>query len=77
LIIWPPSQIRDLPIPSTFSQAALHTGPTGAALAGAAAVGGTALSAMAAVPVAGAAVGAGALGTPLLLLRRRRPVKPR
>jgi hypothetical protein len=23
LIIWPPSQIRDLPIPSTFSQTAL------------------------------------------------------
>jgi signal peptidase I len=77
LIIWPPSQIRDLPIPSTFSQAALHTGPTGAALAGAAAVGGTALSAVAAVPVAGAAAGVGVLGTPLLLLRHRRPAKPR
>ena len=76
LIIWPPSQLRDLPIPSTFSQAALHAGPTGAAVAGAVEVGGTALSAVAAVPVAGAAAGAGVLGAPLLLLRRR-PVKPR
>jgi signal peptidase I len=25
LVIWPPSQFRDLPIPSTFSQAALHS----------------------------------------------------
>jgi signal peptidase I len=25
LVIWPPSQFRDLPIPSTFTQAALHT----------------------------------------------------
>jgi signal peptidase I len=75
-IIWPPSQFRDLPIPSTFNQAALHAGPEGAALAGAAAVGGTALSAVAAAPVAGAAVGAGVLGTPLLLLRRRRRLGP-
>ena len=71
LIIWPPSQLRDLPIPSTFNQAALHAGPAGAALIGAADVGGTALSAVAAVPVAGAAAGAGLLGTPWLLLRRR------
>jgi len=77
LIIWPPSQLRDLPIPSTFSQAALHAGPAGAALIGAVDVGGTALSAVAAVPVAGAAAGAGVLGAPLLLLRGRRPVKPR
>ena len=77
LIIWPPSQVRDLPIPSTFSQAALHVGPAGVALIGAADVGGTALSAVAAVPVAGAAAGAGVLGAPLLLLRRRRPVEPR
>jgi signal peptidase I len=77
LIIWPPSQVRDLPIPSTFSQAALHAGPAGAALIGAADVGGTALGAVAAVPVAGAAAGAGVLGAPLLLLRRRRPVEPR
>jgi signal peptidase I len=71
LIIWPPSQVRDLPIPSTFNQAALHTGPAGAAVIGAEDVGGTALAAVAAVPVAGAAAGAGVLGTPLLLLRRR------
>src|SRR2546428_248176 len=31
LIIWPLSQIRDLPIPSTFQQAALHAGAAGAA----------------------------------------------
>ena len=76
LVIWPPSQFRDLPIPSTFSQAALHAGPAGAAAIGVADVGGTALSAVAAVPVAGAAAGAGVLGAPLLLLRRRRPVAP-
>jgi signal peptidase I len=38
LIIWPPSQIRDLPIPSTFKQAALNVAAaeplTGAAAAG-------------------------------------------
>jgi signal peptidase I len=72
LIIWPPSQLSDLPIPSTFNQAALHAGPAGAAMIGAADVGGTALAAVAAVPVAGAAAGAGALGAPVLLLRRRR-----
>ena len=31
LIIWPPSQIGDLPIPATFEQAALHAGTAGAA----------------------------------------------
>ena len=71
LIIWPPSQIRDLPIPSTFGQAALHAGAAGAAVLGGADVGGTALAAVAAVPVAGAAAGAGVIGAPLLLLRRR------
>ena len=71
LIIWPPSQLRDLPIPDTFSQAALHAGPAGAALIGAEHVGGMALSAVAAVPVAGAAAGAGLLGAPWLLRRRR------
>ena len=34
LIVWPPSQLRDLPIPSTFSQAALRSGPAGAAMVG-------------------------------------------
>jgi signal peptidase I len=76
LIIWPLSQIRDLPIPSTFQQAALHAGAAGAAVLGvsgaAVTVGGTALSAVAAVPVAGAAGAAGVIGAPLLLLRRRR-----
>jgi signal peptidase I len=72
LIIWPPSQFRDLPIPSTFGQAALHAGPAGAALIGAVDTGGTALAAVAAVPVAGAAAGAGVLSAPWLLLRRRR-----
>jgi len=72
LIIWPPSQLRDLPIPNTFSQAALHAGPAGAAVIGAENVGGMTLSAVAAVPVAGAAAGAGVLGAPWLLLRRRR-----
>jgi signal peptidase I len=71
VIIWPPSQLRDLPIPSTFSQAALHAGPTGAAMAGTAEAGATALNVVAAVPVAGAAAGAGVLATPWLLLRRR------
>jgi len=68
LIIWPPSQLRDLPIPSTFSQAALHAGAAGAAALGAVNVGGTAL---AAVPAAGAAAGASVIGAPLLWLRRR------
>jgi signal peptidase I len=71
LIIWPLSQLRDLPIPSTFSQAALHAGSAGAAVIGAEDAGGTVLSMVAAVPVAGAAAGAGVLGAPLLLLRRR------
>jgi signal peptidase I len=71
LIIWPASQLRDLPIPSTFSQTALHAGPAGAAVIGAENVGGMALSVVAAIPVAGAAAGAGVLGAPWLLLRRR------
>jgi signal peptidase I len=77
LIIWPPSQLRDLPIPNTFGQAALHAGAAGAAVIGAEKAGGMALSAVAAVPVAGAAAGAGVLGAPWLLLRRRRPVRAR
>jgi len=76
LIIWPPSQIRDLPIPSTFQQATLHAGAAAAAVLGvsgtAVTVGGAALSAVAAVPVAGAAGAAGVIGAPLLFLRRRR-----
>jgi signal peptidase I len=75
LIIWPPSQIRDLPIPATFQQAALHAGAAGAAALGVGGatvtVGGAALSAVAAVPVAGAAGAAGVISAPLLLMRRR------
>ena len=63
LIIWPPSQLRDLPIPTTFQQAALHAGAAGAAVLD------TSQAALAAAPVAGAA---GILATPVLLLRRRR-----
>jgi signal peptidase I len=71
-IIWPPSQFRDLPIPSTFQQAALHSGAAGAAVLE---VGGTALSAVAAAPVAGVAGTAGVIATPFLLRRRRRRSK--
>jgi hypothetical protein len=31
MIIWPPSQIGDLPIPATFHQAAWHAGAAAAA----------------------------------------------
>jgi len=72
LVIWPPSQVRDLPIPSTFSQSALHSGAAGAAVLGVAGTGGAALAAVAAVPVAGAVAGAGLISAPLLWLRRRR-----
>src|SRR6266568_931787 len=76
LIIWPPSQIRDLPIPSAFQQASLHAGAAGAAVLNvggtAVSAGGAALSAVAAAPAAGAAGAAGVIGTPVLLLRRRR-----
>ncbi len=75
LIIWPPSQITDLPIPATFQQAALHAGAAGAAVlqVGGAAVtaGSAALSVVAAVPVAGTAGAAGVISAPLLLMRRR------
>jgi len=68
LIIWPPSQFGDLPIPATFQQAALHAGAAGAPVLQ---VAGAALGAVAAVPAAGAAA---VLGVPLLVLRRwRRP----
>jgi signal peptidase I len=79
LIIWPPSQIRDLPIPSAFQQASLHAGAAGAAVLNvggtAVSAGGAALSAVAAAPAAGAAGAAGVIGTPVLLLRRRRRSK--
>ena len=57
LIIWPVSQISDLPIPSTFGQAGLHPAVAASAAAGTA-------------PVTVAA--AGAAGVPLVLWRRRR-----
>jgi signal peptidase I len=75
-IIWPPSQFGDLPIPSTFQQAALHAGASGSAMLQvggvATALGGRALGAVAAVPVAGTASAAGLISTPFLLRRQRR-----
>jgi len=67
LIIWPPSQFGDLPIPDTFQQAALHAGATGAAVLQ---IAGTAVSVVAGAPLAGAA--AGVLGVPVLARRVRR-----
>jgi len=72
LIIWPPSQLGDLPIPVTFQQAALHAGAAGAPVlqvAGAAVSGAAAVPAVPAVPAAGAAA---VLGIPVLALRRWR-----
>jgi signal peptidase I len=66
LIIWPPSQLGDLPIPATFQQAALHAGASGSAVLQ---VAGATVSAVAAVPAAGVAA---VLGIPLLALGRRR-----
>ena len=64
LIIWPPSQFGDLPIPATFQQAALHAGAAGAPVLQ---IAGAAVSAVAAVPAAGAA--AVVLGIPVLAQR--------
>ena len=66
LVIWPLSQFRDLPIPATFQQTALHAGASGAPVLQ---VASAAVSAMAAAPVAGTTA---VLGIPLLALRRRR-----
>jgi signal peptidase I len=66
LVIWPLSQIGDLPIPATFQQAALHAG---AARAPVLRVGGAAADAAAAVPAAGAA--AVSFGVPMVVLRVR------
>jgi signal peptidase I len=66
MVIWPPSQIGDLPIPATFQQAALHAGAAGALVLQ---VAGPAAAAVAAVPAAGAAA---LLGIPVLVLRTRR-----
>jgi len=69
LIIWPPSQFGDLPIPATFQQAALHAGTAGAAVLQ---VGGVTASAVAAIPAAPAAGALALLGIPALALRRHR-----
>jgi signal peptidase I len=66
LIIWPLSQVGDLPIPATFQQAALHAGAAGAPVLQ---VAGATASAVAAAP--GAGVVAAALGVPVLALRVR------
>ena len=66
LIIWPLSQIGDLPIPATFQQAASRAGASGAPVLQ---VAGAAVSTVTAVPAAGVAA---VLGIPLLALRRGR-----
>jgi signal peptidase I len=72
LVIWPPAQIGDLPIPATFQQAALHAGAAGAPVLR---VAGAAASAVAGDPAAG--VAAVALGVPVIALRVRRVVRTR
>ncbi len=71
MVIWPPSQIGDLPIPATFQQAALHAGAAGAPVLH---VAGAAAAAVTAVPAAGAAA---LLGIPVLALRTRRAQRVR
>ena len=70
MVIWPPSQIGDLPIPTTFQQAALHAGAAGAPVLQ---VAGAAVTAVTAVPAAG--VAAALLGIPVLALRTRRVLR--
>ena len=76
LVIWPPSQFTDLPIPNTFKQASLSAGAAGSTVlrvgGPALNLGGKALSVVAAAPVAGTAGAAGIVSAPLLLLRQRR-----
>jgi signal peptidase I len=71
LIIWPPSQLGDLPIPATFQQAALHAGAAGAPVLQVAGAAAAAVPAAlpAVVPAAGVA---GLAGVPLLAVRIRR-----
>ena len=71
MVIWPPSQIGDLPIPATFQQAALHAGAAGALVLQ---VAGSAAAAVTAVPAAGAAA---LLGIPVFALRTRRTRRTR
>jgi signal peptidase I len=66
MVIWPPSQIGDLPIPATFQQTAVHAGAAGAPVLH---VAGSAAAAVTAVPAAGVAA---LLGIPVLVLRTRR-----
>ena len=75
LIIWPPSQIRDLPIPSTFQQAALHAGAAGAAVLGTAVTPAGPRSRRGRRPGGGRGRGRLVIGAPVLLLavRSRRP----
>ena len=68
MVIWPPSQIGDLPIPATFQQAALHAGAAGALVLQ---VAGSAAAAVTAVPAAAL------LGIPVLALRTPRTRRPR
>jgi signal peptidase I len=70
--LWPPSQFGDLPIPSDFQQAALHSGATGAAALQVADAGSVALSAVAALPAAGTVGATGLISAPLLWWRHRR-----
>jgi signal peptidase I len=69
MIIWPPSQIGDLPIPATFQQAALHAGAAGALVLQ---IAGPAAAAVAAVPAAGVAALFGIRFLVLRTLRARR-----
>jgi signal peptidase I len=71
MVIWPPSQIGDLPIPATFQQAALHAGTAGAPVLQ---VTRAAAAAVTAFPAAGAAA---LLGVPMLALRTRRVLRTR
>ncbi len=69
LIIWPPSQFGDLPIPATFQQAAWHGDASGATVLQ---VAGAAVASVAAVPAAGVPVLLGIPGFALRRWRRRR-----
>ncbi len=81
LVIWPPSQFTDLPIPNTFKQAALNAGPAGSTVlrvgGPALDLGGKALGVVAAAPAAGTVAAAGVISTPVLLLRERRRSRSR
>ena len=77
LIIWPPSQVRDLPIPTTFQQAALHAGAAGAAVLNVAgrpwpSPRSPEPPASSRPPCSCSAAAVGILAAPVLLLRRRR-----